>query len=145
MFGEMTFCFIQFRQNNVRTNDVSGKRRSAERRFVKMTFGWTTIRKNVVRHYEVWLIRRFGQMTFGNFFSAKQRFGKISFRQNDDSMKWRFGKIMWPHHLRLWTVKLFVQTPRKFLSIISNLVKKTHPKLVTFRSFSTIEIFFSKT
>ena len=30
------------------------------------------------------------------FFSAKQRFGKIAFRQNDDSVKWRFGKITWP-------------------------------------------------
>ena len=36
------------RQNDVRANDVSGKR-SAERRFVKMTFGWTTIRENDVR------------------------------------------------------------------------------------------------
>ena len=32
VFGEMTLCFIQFRQNDVRANDVSGIRRSAERR-----------------------------------------------------------------------------------------------------------------
>ena len=37
-------------------------------------------------------------MTFGNFF-----FGKIAFRQNDDSMKWRFGKMMWPQkNNRIW-------------------------------------------
>ena len=105
----MTFCFIQFRQNDVRANDVSRKRRSAERHFVKMTFGWqrfgkmtfgwTTIRKIVVRHYEVSLIRRFGhvmirsnnfrQFFFGkitlwqNCISAKRRFHEMTFRVND--------------------------------------------------------------
>ena len=37
------------RQNDIRANDISGKRRSAERWSVKMTFGWTTIRENDVR------------------------------------------------------------------------------------------------
>ena len=87
----MTFCFIQFRQNDVRANDVSGKRRSAEWRVVKMTFGIVNLRE--IDDSAKW---RFGQMTFGNFFSPKQRFGEIAFLQNDDSMKWRFGKMMWP-------------------------------------------------
>ena len=54
-----------------------------------MTFGWTTIRKIRPCDDSVkWLS--------AIFFSAKQRFGKTAFRQNDDLMKWRFGKIMWP-------------------------------------------------
>ena len=76
------------RPNNIRANDVSGKRRSAEGRFGKMTFGWTTIRKRVVRHYEVSLIRRFGQMTFGkitiqqSWISAKRWFDEMTFQEN---------------------------------------------------------------
>ena len=83
---------FSIRQNDIRANDLSKKRRSAERRFVKMTFGWTTIRKNVVRHYEVSLIRRFGHVTFG-----QMTFGNFLFRQNNDSAKLDFGKtkIRW--------------------------------------------------
>ena len=90
VFGEMTFGQMMFQENNVRL----------ERRFGKMTVGWTTIRKNVVRHYEFSLLRRFEHEKlwsndFQQFFvSAKQRFGKIAFWQNDDSTKWRFGKMI---------------------------------------------------
>ena len=47
------------------------------------------MRKNVVRYYEVSVIRRFGyvrfgQITFGGiFFSARQRFGEMAFLEND--------------------------------------------------------------
>ena len=37
---------FSIRQNDIRANDVSEKRRSAEQRFGKMTFVWTTIREN---------------------------------------------------------------------------------------------------
>ena len=75
-------------------NDVSGKRRSPERRSGKMTFGWTTIRKNVVRHYEVSLTRWFGYVTirsnnFWQFF-----FGKPTIRQSCISLKRRFDEMM---------------------------------------------------
>ena len=73
-----------------------------------MTFVWTTIRENdvrlnnnsenVIRHYEVSLIRRFGYVTMRSNDFRQFFFGKIAFRQNDDSMKWRFGKMMWPHY-----------------------------------------------
>ena len=91
------------------------KRRLAERRFVKMTFGWTTIRKmtfgwttireNVVRHYEVSLIRRFGHVTIWsndfrqNNLSAKLHFGETTIRWNDVSGKW-CGPIMGSSHFR---------------------------------------------
>ena len=89
-------------KTTIRQSCISGKWCSAEGRFGKMTFGWTTIRKNIVRYYEVSLIRRFGHVTIRSndfrqfFFRAKQRFGKVALRQNDDSMKWRFEKVMWP-------------------------------------------------
>ena len=64
-----------------------------------MTLSWTTTRKNVVRHYEVSLIRRFGHVTirsndFRQFFfrqnndSAKLHSGKMTIRSNDISRKW---------------------------------------------------------
>ena len=110
VFREMTFCFIQFGQNDVRANDVSGKRRSAERRFVKMTFGWTTIRKNdvwlnndsdkcrsvlwsvtnsTIRPCDnsiKWLLANFfsGKTTIRqNCISEKRRFDEMTFREND--------------------------------------------------------------
>ena len=57
-----------------------------------MTFGWKTIRKNVVRHYEVSLIRRFGHVTI-----LSNDFRKFFIRQNNDSAKLHFGKttIRW--------------------------------------------------
>ena len=87
-------------------NDVSGERRSAERRFVKITFGWTTIREHDVRlnndsekcHSALWSLANSTIQPCDDsvkWLSAK-RFDKIVFRQNDDSMKWRFGKMMWP-------------------------------------------------
>ena len=91
------FCFIQFWENDFRANDVSGKRRSAERRFVKTTFGWTKMQENDVRRYEVSLIRRFGHVTIRwNDFRQFFYFGKTTIRQNDDSTKRCFGKMMWP-------------------------------------------------
>ena len=92
----MTFCFIQCRQNDVRANDVSGKRRSTDRGFIKMMFGWTTIRKNV-RHYEVSLIRRFDHVKIRSIELRK-------FRQNNDSAKLLFGKttIRWNNVSGKW-------------------------------------------
>ena len=77
------------------------------------------------RQFDDSVMWRFGQMTFGDFYflitygvckkrkycnrmseqkkilfffvSLKQRFGKIAVRQNEDSTKWRFGKMMWLH------------------------------------------------
>ena len=100
-FGKMTFGQMMFRENDIRLNDDSLKWRSAEGRFGKMTFGWTTIGKNVVRHYEVWLIRWFGHLTirsnnFRRFFFDKSMI-LLFFRQNNDSAKFHFGKttIRW--------------------------------------------------
>ena len=68
-------------KNDVQLNDDSEKQRSAERRFGKMTFGWTTIRKNVVQHYEVSLIRRFGHVKIRSNDFRPFFFGKTT-RQN---------------------------------------------------------------
>ena len=83
--------------------NVSGKRHSAQRRFVKMTFGWTTIRGNDVRlnndsekcRSALWnfanstiLSNAFRSFFFGktkirkNCISAKRRFDEM-FREND--------------------------------------------------------------
>ena len=102
VFGEMTFCFIQFRQNDVRANDASGKRRSAERRFVKMKFGWLTIRENAVRLNNDSDKCRSGWWSSANSTirpcddSVKWLLA-IFFRQNNDSAKLHFGKttIQW--------------------------------------------------
>ena len=102
------------RKNDIRVNDVSGKRRSAERRFVKMTFGWKAIRENDVRLNNdsekcrsalwnsanstirpcddsvQWLLAifRFGKITIRqNWISAKQRFDEMTFRENDVAQK----------------------------------------------------------
>ena len=78
----------------------SAKWRSAIRRFGKITFGWTMIRKNVVWHYEVSVIRRFGYLTtrwnymFGDFFLARHRFDEMTFWENSDSVKWRFRRMI---------------------------------------------------
>ena len=76
------------RQNDIRANDVSGKRRSAERRFIKMTFGWTTIHKNDVRLNN----------DSDKCRSALWSFANSTIRPRDDSVKWLsaifgFGKI----------------------------------------------------
>ena len=62
MFGEMAFGSIQFRENYFRTHEVSVIRR----------FYYVTIQSKDVR----WC-----------FFSAKQRFGKMTFRENDPAPK----------------------------------------------------------
>ena len=60
----------------------------------KMTFGWTMIRKNVVRHYKVSLIRRFGHMTIrSNDFRQFFFFGKTTIRQKRISVKRRFDEM----------------------------------------------------
>ena len=47
------------------------------------------VKKNVVRHYKLSVIRRFRQITFGDVFS----FGEIKIRLNDVSTKQRFGEM----------------------------------------------------
>ena len=72
----MTFCFIQFRQNDVRANDVPGKRRSA-----LLSFANSTIRPC---DYSVkWLSAMFFFQQ--NNDSAKLYFGKTTIRWNDVS------------------------------------------------------------
>ena len=88
VFGEMTFCFIQFRQNDVRANDVTEKRRSAERRYVKMTFGWTTIQKNDVRP----------NSDSEKCRSALWSFANSTIRPCDDSVKWLSAIFFWPNN-----------------------------------------------
>ena len=91
----MTFGQMMFRENDIRLNDDSWKWRLAERWFRKMAFGGTTIRKNVVRDYEVSLIRRYGHVTirsndFRQFFFGKIAFwfDEMTFRENDVSPDW---------------------------------------------------------
>ena len=53
------------------------------------------MRKNVIRHYEVSIIQRFG---YGRLYSVKLRsvmflFGEAAIRLNDVSAKQRFGEI----------------------------------------------------
>ena len=98
-FGHVTIRSNDFRQNPI----------SAKRRFVKMTFGWTndsekcrpalwSFANSTIRPCEdsvKWLS--------AIFFSTKQRFGKIAFRRNDDSMKWWFGKIMRSPNFASWS------------------------------------------
>ena len=99
-FGKMTFQHNNdsvkwhFGKIDVPTNDISWKWRSAIRLFGKITFGWTTILKNVVRHYKMFVLRIFGQIASDDFFSTR-RFGKMTFQQNNDSVKWNFRKVMW--------------------------------------------------
>ena len=98
VFGEMTFCFIQFRQNDVRANDVTGKRRSTERRFVKMTFGWTTIRENDVRLNNdsekcLSALWSFANSTIRPCDDSVKWLSAIFFRQNNDLVKLHFGKM----------------------------------------------------
>ena len=108
--GKMTFGQLIFRK--IRQNDDSWKWRLAIRRFRKITFGRTTIRKNVVRHYNLSVIRQFGYVTIRLnyvrwcFFFRWQRFGNMTFRQNNDSVKWRFGKMMWPQVIHHWLSSL---------------------------------------
>ena len=108
VFGEISFHFIQYRQNDVRANYVSGKQFSAERRFVKMTFGWMTIRDNDIRlnddsekfrsilwsfanctirpcdDSDKWLSAIFDVKTVRqNCISAKRRFDEMTVREND--------------------------------------------------------------
>ena len=115
VFGEMTFCFIQFRLNDVRANAVSGKRRSAERRDVKMTLGWTTIPEKDVRlnndsekcRSALWSFPNstnrstdFQQFFFGKTtiltkcISAKRRFDEMTFRENDVALTGSFRYLL---------------------------------------------------
>ena len=92
----------QSRQNDVGANDVSGKRRSAEQRFVKMIFGWTIIREN-----DVWLnndsekcrsaLWSFANSTIWPCDDSVKWLSAIFFRQNNDSAKLHFRKttIRW--------------------------------------------------
>ena len=85
----MTFGCIQFRENNVRANDILGKWRSAIRRFGKIAFGSTTIRKNVVRRCQISVIRRFGYVTvLSNYDRWCFIFGETMIRWNNVSGKW---------------------------------------------------------
>ena len=80
-FGHVTIRsndFRQCRENDVRANDISGKWRSAERWFVKMTFGWTTIRENDVR------LNNDSEKCR----SALWSFANSTIRPCDDSVKW---------------------------------------------------------
>ena len=105
----MTFCFILFWQNDIRANDVSGKRRSAERRFVKMTFGWTMIRENDVRlnnnsekcRSALW---SFTNSTIRPCNDSVKWLSEIFFRQNNDSAKLHFGEttIWWNDVSEKW-------------------------------------------
>ena len=61
-------------------------------------FGWTIIQKNVVWHSKVSLIRPCEnsiKWLSASFFFGKTTIRKLAFRQNDDSTKWRFRKMMW--------------------------------------------------
>ena len=58
-----------------------------------MTFGWTTIRKNVVRYYEVSLIRRFSHVTIRSNDFRQFFFGKTTIRHNCITAKRRFDEV----------------------------------------------------
>ena len=75
---KMTFGQMIFRENDVRVNDDSWNWRSVIRRFGKTSFSWTSIRlcNNSVKLRSVMF-----------FFSARQRFGKMTFRENDVAPK----------------------------------------------------------
>ena len=92
-FRKMTFGQKIFRENDVLLNVDSWKWHSAIQRFGKVTFGWTTIRKNVIRHYKVSVIPQFGYVTIRSNYVRWCFF----FRRNNDSVIWRFGKttIRW--------------------------------------------------
>ena len=90
--GKMTFAQMIFRQNDVLLNDDSEKCRSALR-----SFGNSTIR----------LCEHSVQLSSVMFFSARQRFGGMTFRQNYDSVKWHFGRMVSPppyciRYYRVW-------------------------------------------
>ena len=98
---------MHFRENDVRLYDGSEKWHSAKWRFEKKTFGKMTIRendlrlnyvsrnwrsakyrfeKNDIRHYIVSVISLFGNM----------KIRPTDIRRHDESVKWLFGKMMWP-------------------------------------------------
>ena len=84
-----------------------------------MTFGWTTIRNNVVRHYEVSLIRPCDDSVkwLSAFF-----FGKTTIRQNCISAKrrfdeWRSGKSFYARN--------FVAREFGVLRVVDNVIIET--------------------
>ena len=117
-FGQMTFgnffsakqrfgqISIYNSQNDVRANDVSGKNdvqlnddsgklRSAERRFGKTKFGWTTIRKNGIQLNNDSEKCRSALWSFANSQirpcdDSVKWLSAIFFRQNNDSAKFQF-------------------------------------------------------
>ena len=140
----MTFGFIQFRESYVRANDISAKWRSTERRFVKITFGYTTIRENNVGLNNESEKCRSALWSFGNstirsnyvgccFFSARRRFDKMSFRQNNYSVKQCFAKIMWP---RTFVRKMHFIFSKKFFG--KNITKFTKFKITIFYFFENL-------
>ena len=102
-----------FRKNDVRANDFSRKWHSAERRFVKITFGYTTIRENNVRLNNDSEKCRSAIWSFGNstirlcddsvklrsvfFFPARKQFSNMTFRETsirlEVSAKQQFGEM----------------------------------------------------
>ena len=101
----MTFGYTTIRENNVRLNNDLEKCRSA-----LWSCDNSTIRSNYVWWY---------------FFSATQPFGKITFRQNNDSLKWCFGKMMWPRQKwlffwsKLWKLVITSMTAKIKITLMS--------------------------
>ena len=82
---------MSFGENDVRLTNASRKWRSAKQLFVKMTF-------RII-------------------YSAKQRFGEMKFRQGNESVKRRFGKMIWPlgpYH-RILVYRILVYNRKKVI------------------------------
>ena len=82
-------------KNDVQLNDDSGKLRSAERRFGKTKFGWTTIRKNGIQLNNDSEKCRSALWSFANSQirpcdDSVKWLSAIFFRQNNDSAKFQF-------------------------------------------------------
>ena len=93
-----------------------------------MTFSWTMIRENYVQLNAdsekclsaLWSFANstIRSIDFRQFFvSSKQRFGQIVFRQNDDSTKRRFRKMIWPREISIKVKKNIVTSPQRGHSI----------------------------
>ena len=137
---------------------ISSKWRSGKWCFGKTTFGWTTIRKNDVRlnndsekcHSALWsfanstirscddsVIRRFGQMTFGNFF-----FGKTTIWQDCISARRLAEMQFWRRRIDRRTFRENDVAPLKNRRALMD--TQCISRINTFFETSTIGLFFFK-